>query len=301
MHRSTGTLAQASGVAGGRRAHGPPRLSPQEEEIIKVSFESFSEEIYIEETKEKVRTLTATGLRNAFKAIDAESDIHDVQMLIDDIDENGDGMVDESEWRNIMSRKFMGEDDDSTSLIQNFMLLDDNKDGYIPLVELRTILMREGQAPLSEQEVDELLMFADTESDGLINYRTFLRWLQGPQIEKKLGQDDILAGAPVVPEATGKAPAAAGEQAAAGAAGAAAAATSRDAPAPSADPVAATAQPGEPEAAAESGKKPKEEKSSEKKASGSGSRSASSKGRRGPKRGAKSGASSSGAGSGAAS
>jgi len=294
MHRSTGTLAQASGAGAVKRAHGPPRLSPQEEEIIKVSVESFSEEIVVPETGEIARILTTPGLRNAFKAIDAESDIRDIQMLIDDIDENGDGIVDESEWWNIMSRKFMGEDDESTSLIQNFVLLDDNKDGYIPLVELRTILMREGQAPLSEQEVDELLMFADTESDGLINYRTFLRWLQGPQIEKKLGQDDIIAGAPVIPEGT-KAAGDQGAPGAAGAAGAAPAATSADVPAPSADPVAATAQPSEPQAADAGKSGAKEDKSSSK--AGSGARSGSrNKGRRGPKSGAKSGASSSGAG-----
>jgi len=295
MHRSTGTLVQASGAAGGRRAHGPARLNPQEEEIIKVSFESFSEEI-VKDDGEKVRILTTSALTNAFKAIDAESDIRDIQMLIDDIDENGDGMVDETEWRNIMSRKFMGEDDESTSLIQNFVLLDDNKDGYIPLVELRTILMREGQAPLSEQEVDELLMFADTESDGLINYRTFLRWLQGPQIAKRLGQDDIIAGAPVVLESekTSKAPGAAADQ------GAATAATSsRDAAAPGGDePVAATAQPNEPEAAdkGDKGKSgQKEEKSSTR--GGSGARTGTSRsrtGRRGPKSGAKSGASAAG-------
>ena len=35
------------------------------------------------------------------------------------------------------------------------------QDDYIPAVELRSILMKEGLAPLSEQEVDELLLFAD--------------------------------------------------------------------------------------------------------------------------------------------
>merc|ERR1719446_1175082 len=82
----------------------------------------------------------------------------------------------------------MGEDDESTSLIQNFGLLDDNKDGFIPLVEMRSILMREGQAPLSEQEVDELLMFADRDSDGLIDYRKFLEWLSNPGPKKNRNQ-----------------------------------------------------------------------------------------------------------------
>merc|ERR1712117_367071 len=82
------------------------------------------------------------------------------------------------------SRKFLGEDDDS-SFVHVFQMLDDNKDGYIPLVEFRSILMREGQAPLSEQEVDELLMFADLDSDGLIDYRSFLKWLGNPVKDTK--------------------------------------------------------------------------------------------------------------------
>jgi len=202
-----------------------------------VSFESFSEEIIIDEkTGEKGRVIMTPQLKEAFQAIDAESDIHDIQLLIDDIDMNGDGKVDENEWRMIMLRKFLGEDDDS-SIMHIFSMLDDNKDGYIPLVELRGcarrkavrrggILMREGQAPLSEQEVDELLMFADIESDGLINYRTFLRWLSAPQeaVMRKDKEEDTSSAkalepaakaepAPPLPgaaEASAAAPAAAG-------------------------------------------------------------------------------------------
>jgi len=59
-------------------------------------------------------------------------------------------------------------------------MLDINKDGYIPLAELRQILMKEGTQPLSEQEVDELMLFADVEGDGLIDYKGLLRWLINP-------------------------------------------------------------------------------------------------------------------------
>merc|ERR1712039_1118379 len=118
-------------------------------------------------------------LKEAFEAIDALGDIHDIQLLIDDIDENGDGKIDEEEFRHIMTRKFLGEDDDS-AFVHAFEMLDINKDGYIPLAELRNILMKEGSQPLSEQEVDELMMFADLEVDGLIEYRSLLKWLSNP-------------------------------------------------------------------------------------------------------------------------
>jgi len=162
------TARSYSGVYGNRFSS---KLTPQEREIIDVAFESF---------KDEHNFITTEKLREAFESIDALGDIHDIQMLIDDIDENGDGKIDEEEFRHIMTRKFLGEDDDS-SFVHAFEMLDINRDGYIPLAELRSILMREGQQPLSEQEADELLMFADIEGDGLVEYRSFLRWLSNPE------------------------------------------------------------------------------------------------------------------------
>mmetsp|Transcript_7058 Transcript_7058/g.16870 ORF Transcript_7058/g.16870 Transcript_7058/m.16870 type:complete len:191 (-) Transcript_7058:241-813(-) len=165
------------------------KLTPQEEEIIRVSFDAFSQEqlddkgetILDEKTREPVRVITIDSLRQAFSLIDASSDIHDVQLMIDDIDANNDGRIDQNEWRGIMSRKLLGEDS-LTSAPHTFEALDDNKDDYIPGVELRALLMKEGQAPLSEQEVDELLLFADPDHDGLVNYKEFLRWLNNPYL-----------------------------------------------------------------------------------------------------------------------
>merc|ERR550537_246017 len=156
-----------SGVYGQRFSS---KLTPQESEIIDVAFDSF---------KDEQGFITTERLKEAFERIDALGSIQDIQLLIDDIDENGDGQIDETEFRHIMTRKFLGEDDDS-SFVHAFEMLDDNKDGFIPLVEMRHALMREGHNPLSEQEVDELLMFADLEGDGLIDYRSFLRWLGNP-------------------------------------------------------------------------------------------------------------------------
>ncbi|CAJ1399219.1 unnamed protein product [Effrenium voratum] len=156
------------------------KLTPQEEEIIKVSFESFSEESDEKDAKDNpIRVITIDSLRQAFLQIDASGDIHDVQLMIDDIDANNDGRIDYHEWRGIMTRKLLGEDSMS-SAPHTFEALDDNKDDYIPAVELRALLMKEGQAPLSEQEVDELLLFADPDQDGLVNYKEFLRWLSNP-------------------------------------------------------------------------------------------------------------------------
>jgi len=161
-----------SGAFGHRFHH---KLTPQENEIIEVAFAAFSEEI--KTNGEMRKFITVKKLKEAFENIDALGEIKDIQLLIDDVDLTGDGLIDAEEFRKVMTQKFLGEDDDS-SFMHAFEILDENKDGYIPLVELRQILMREGQSPLSEQECDELLMFADLDADGLIDYRSFLRWLE---------------------------------------------------------------------------------------------------------------------------
>lgn len=147
------------------------KLTPQEKEIIDVAFESF---------KDEKGFITTDKLKEAFENIEALGDIQDIQRLIDDIDENGDGQIDEDEFRHIMTRKFLGEDDDS-SFVHAFEMLDSNRNGYIALTDLRTVLMAEGQSPFSEQECDELMMFADLDGDGLIEYKSFLRWLGNPE------------------------------------------------------------------------------------------------------------------------
>jgi len=169
-HGGGGASAYGSYRSSGTGVRMHHRLSQQENEIINVAFESF---------KDESGFITTKQLQEAFEKIDATSDLSDIRMLVDEIDEDGNGKIDETEFRHIMTKKFLGEDDDQ-SFIHGFAMLDENKDGFIPLVEFRNMLMREGQAPLSEQEVDELMMFADLNSDGLIDYRSFLRWLSNP-------------------------------------------------------------------------------------------------------------------------
>jgi len=172
---SVGSQSGSQYAMHGRRVDGRHGgLTAQEREIVDVAFEAF---------KDQDGYITTQRLREAFATIGALGDINDedLQRLIDDVDENGDGKIDEEEFGHIMTRKLLGEDDDAT-FVHAFELLDENKDGYIPLADFREVLMKEGDAPLTEQEADELMMFADFDGDGIIDYQSFLRWLQAPDL-----------------------------------------------------------------------------------------------------------------------
>eukprot|EP00438_Fugacium_kawagutii_P011075 Skav220330 [mRNA] locus=scaffold4895:5745:9002:- [translate_table: standard] len=79
------------------------------QEIIDVAFESF---------KDESGYITTERLKEAFEAIDQLGDISDIQMLLDSIDQDGDGKIDEDEFRYIMTRKFLGEDDDASLVLE---------------------------------------------------------------------------------------------------------------------------------------------------------------------------------------
>lgn len=121
--------------------------------------------------------ITADALKDAFKQQGHSSDDQLVQLLIDDVDENGDGKIQQDEFNSIMKKCLFSQMDE---LLQAFEIVDSDGDGYIPTVEFKRIFMTEGSYPLSDREADELMIFADSDGDGLVDYRSFLTWLNNP-------------------------------------------------------------------------------------------------------------------------
>jgi len=80
-------MAEYAGAFGMRRSH---KLTPQENEIIRVAYDSFSDEH---------GNITSKCMQAAFKKIGAENSIKDIQMLIDDMDEDGNGVVTQQEMQ----------------------------------------------------------------------------------------------------------------------------------------------------------------------------------------------------------
>jgi len=174
VQSATNSSNQSKAKAASLRTQG---LSAPEEELIAVTWDAFKQP--------EGNVITRETLEAAFSKIGQSDAIQDLEFMIQELDEDGNGMIDEGEYWSLMSKKLLGEDDEG-SFVQAFSMLDSNKDGFIPASELRHILMKEGQCPLSEQEADELLMFADQNGDDLIDYKEFLRWLANPRKEEIL-------------------------------------------------------------------------------------------------------------------
>uniref|UniRef100_A0A0G4FJU6 Calmodulin n=1 Tax=Chromera velia CCMP2878 TaxID=1169474 RepID=A0A0G4FJU6_9ALVE len=153
---------------------GPRReLSEEEKKAIRAVFDSFNTDGEVGQTG---ATLSLDEMKKAMLKVAPHIPDKDIQLIIDDIDENGDGQVDFNEFYSIMRKKLLGleaEDD----VLQAFALLDKDKNGFISPPELRHLLTSVGRNPLSQEEADELLHMADSDGDGLISYQEFFKWL----------------------------------------------------------------------------------------------------------------------------
>ena len=80
----------------------------------------------------------------------------------------GNGIIDFPEFMQMMAKK-MQEVDVENDIREAFKVFDKEKKGYITASELRHIMTNLGEK-LSDDEADEMLMEADRDGDGQIDY-----------------------------------------------------------------------------------------------------------------------------------
>lgn len=80
--------------------------------------------------------------------------------MINEIDINGDGSIDFSEFLTLMARKIKDTDMDA-EMKEAFRVFDQNGDGYISKEELKTLLQSIGER-MTDDEVKDLLDSVDT-------------------------------------------------------------------------------------------------------------------------------------------
>ncbi|XP_002138729.1 calmodulin-A-like [Drosophila pseudoobscura] len=98
-----------------------------------------------------------------------EAELYD---MIDEIDLDGDGTIDFSEFLYMMSQRMedLGSDE---SLLLGFKIFDRDGNGYISTLELKTTMMMLGEK-VTDEEVREIMAEIDQDHDGRISYAEFL-------------------------------------------------------------------------------------------------------------------------------
>lgn len=99
----------------------------------------------------------------------------EVQDMINEVDCDGNGLIDFDEFVNLMQNKLSNEDKEQ-ELVEAFKVFDKNGDGFISLQELKFTLTTIGEK-LTEDECNQMMAEADMDNDGRINFNEFVRMM----------------------------------------------------------------------------------------------------------------------------
>ncbi|KAJ2146345.1 Calmodulin [Coemansia sp. RSA 678] len=102
----------------------------------------------------------------------------EISKMINEIDENGDGKIDFSEFIAMMARQPMSADGHEDEIMEAFRVFDKNGDGVISAQELRHVMTSLGEK-LTDAEIEEMIREADVDGDGQINYEEFAKMMTG--------------------------------------------------------------------------------------------------------------------------
>ncbi|KAG1874969.1 calmodulin, partial [Suillus subluteus] len=113
-------------------------------------------------------SITTKELGTVMRSIGQNPTEAELQDMINEVDADGNGTLDFTEFLTMMARK-MRDTDREDEIKEAFKVFDEDGNGYINPAELRHVMMNLGEK-LTEAEVNEMIREADIDGDGQINY-----------------------------------------------------------------------------------------------------------------------------------
>jgi len=142
------------------------------EEQMQEFLEAFS--VY---DKDGDGTITTKELGTVMRSLGHDPTEKELQDIIDEVDENGNGKMEFPEFLTMMGRHWK-EEDPEEEMREAFKEFDEDGNGVITPEELQHVMSRTGQK-LSPEEVKEMIIEADLDGDGVINYEEFIVMMSG--------------------------------------------------------------------------------------------------------------------------
>ena len=91
--------------------------------------------------------------------------------MISDLDADGNGTIDFGEWLTLMTKR-VNDRDSRANINKIFALYDDERTGFISAKNLRRVAQELGEN-MTDEEIDELIVRADVDQDGLVSEEEF--------------------------------------------------------------------------------------------------------------------------------
>ena len=141
---------------------------PQERRLeYKDAFEMFD--------KNKDGKITIMELANVMRSLNLDPTEEELKEMIDEVDLDGNGEIDFEEFVTLMNRRSK-ETDTEEVILNAFRVFDIEGNGLLSITDMRHIMINMTGSGL-EDDLDDILINADTDGDGFIKYEEFIRML----------------------------------------------------------------------------------------------------------------------------
>ncbi len=119
--------------------------------------------------------ITNDELGTVLRKMGQEPTDEEVEQMIAEIDEDGDGTIDFEEFCELMEKR-MSDDNTEADIIEVFKVFDNDGSGNISAEELKHILCNL-EEPLTAGEVEWIVSEADIDGDGTISFDEFKKMM----------------------------------------------------------------------------------------------------------------------------
>ncbi|KAJ2670771.1 hypothetical protein IWW42_003804 [Coemansia sp. RSA 1085] len=126
--------------------------------------------------KDNNGVITRNELSRLMRSLNHNPTEEELNDMINEVDENGDGSIDFPEFVAMMARKPMSSEGPEDEILEAFRVFDKNDDGVISAEELRQVMNSLGEK-LTDAEIEEMIREADVDGDGQINYEEFAKMM----------------------------------------------------------------------------------------------------------------------------
>ncbi len=121
-------------------------------------------------------TIDTKELKVAMRALGFEASKEELRKLVSQVDKDGSGTVDFTEFLDIMTSK-MGDRDSREEMIKAFRLFDDDETGKISFRNLKRVALELGES-ISDEELQEMIDEADRDGDGEVSQDEFIKIME---------------------------------------------------------------------------------------------------------------------------
>ncbi|KZV55146.1 calmodulin 1 [Dorcoceras hygrometricum] len=130
-----------------------------------------------------IRCITAKELGTVMRALGQNSTESELQYMINEVDADGNGTIDFTEFLNLMAWK-MRDANSVEDLKEAFQVFDKDRNGFISAAELHHVMTNLGKK-LTADGVNEMIREADVDGDGQINYEEFVKVMMAKKQKQK--------------------------------------------------------------------------------------------------------------------